>query len=72
MKFSMTETTNWNMLKGSILHDVFEELMDLHSRSSDYLQKGDKFTSQGYFEKVISDLYTKYAEDLFLLDKSLE
>lgn len=68
----MTETTNWNMLKGSIVHDIFEELMDLHSRSSDYLKEGEDLTSRGFFRQVIENLYAKYSEDLFLLDKDIE
>ncbi|KAL4456950.1 hypothetical protein ABPG74_014588 [Tetrahymena malaccensis] len=69
MKFKVTESTNWNMLKGVILHDIFQHLMTLHSQNEieNIIQKNpDSFLSD-----IIQQLYTKYLEELFLLGKCI-
>ncbi|EAR99439.2 DNA replication helicase Dna2, putative (macronuclear) [Tetrahymena thermophila SB210] len=70
MKFKVTESTNWNMLKGVILHDIFQHLMTLHSQNQQ-IKEIIKEKSDSFLTDIIKQLYTKYLEELFLLEKCI-
>ncbi|KAL4508408.1 hypothetical protein ABPG72_003712 [Tetrahymena utriculariae] len=69
MKFQVTESTNWNMLKGVILHDIFQHLMTLHSQNE--IEKIIQQNPDSFIRNIVQQLYTQYLEELFLLGKCI-